>query len=201
MNCLTICSRAVKPSIAAINCGRISLNRSVYIFASKPYACYSQLTNNVSKCRPGYLKSFTLNQIAANGKRLASNNSVSRVPSYKNKDHGNVWLWERFVAVGLLGVIPFVADKSMDRAIEYVAAILLTVHLHWGLEAICVDYLRPSVVGNFIPRCIPVLVLAPLVFILYGIVESILAERGITHVLKQFWYLKTNEQLKIEAGQ
>lgn len=201
MNCLTICSRAIKPSITAINCGRISLNRSVYIFSSKPFASYSHLTNNVSKNRLGYLKNFTLNQIAANGKRLVSNNAGTRLPSHKNKDHANVWLWERFVAVGLLGVIPLVADPSMDRAIEFVAVILLTVHLHWGLEAICVDYLRPSVVGNLIPRCIPVIVLVPLVFILYGFVESIQGGRGITHVLKQFWYLKTTEQLKIEQSQ
>ncbi|XP_065203666.1 succinate dehydrogenase [ubiquinone] cytochrome b small subunit, mitochondrial-like [Planococcus citri] len=201
MNSLTICSRAFKPSITAINCGKIALNRSVYILSSRPRVSYCNFANNVSKCRLGYLKSFTLNQITANGKRLVSNNSASPVPSYKNKDHANVWLWERFVAVGLLGVIPFLADKSSPKAVEYIAVTLLTVHLHWGLEAICTDYLRPSVVGTVIPKCIPVIVLAPLGFLLYGLVNSIQSDRGITHVLRQFWYLKTTEQLKIEQSQ
>lgn len=35
---------------------------------------------------------------------------------------------------------------------DYAVATSLVVHIHWGIEAIVVDYVRPSIFGPTIPK-------------------------------------------------
>ena len=35
---------------------------------------------------------------------------------------------------------------------DYAVAISLVVHVHWGVEAIVTDYIRPSIFGSVIPK-------------------------------------------------
>lgn len=65
--------------------------------------------------------------------------------------HDKLWKAERYLSVGLLGVLPAAAlfpAPIMDHAV----ALSLVVHCHWGFEAIVNDYVRPSIFGPVIPK-------------------------------------------------
>lgn len=65
--------------------------------------------------------------------------------------HDRLWKAERYLSVGLLGVLPaaaLISNPMMDHAV----ALSLVVHVHWGIEAIVTDYVRPSIFGPTIPK-------------------------------------------------
>lgn len=65
--------------------------------------------------------------------------------------HDKLWKAERYLSLALLGVLPAAAVVShpiMDHAV----ALSLVVHIHWGVEAIVTDYIRPSIFGPVIPK-------------------------------------------------
>ena len=53
--------------------------------------------------------------------------------------------------MALLGVIP-AAIAMPNPALDYLLALSLVTHVHWGLEAIVVDYIRPALFGSLIPK-------------------------------------------------
>jgi len=65
--------------------------------------------------------------------------------------HDALWRAERYLSLALLGVLPaswVIPHPLMD----YAVAISLVVHVHWGVEAIVTDYIRPSIFGSVIPK-------------------------------------------------
>lgn len=65
--------------------------------------------------------------------------------------HDKLWKAERYLSVGLLGVLPaaaLISSPIMDHAV----ALSLVIHVHWGIEAIVTDYVRPSIFGPTIPK-------------------------------------------------
>lgn len=65
--------------------------------------------------------------------------------------HDKLWKAERYLSIGLLGILPASAmfpSPIMDHAV----ALSLVIHVHWGLEAIVTDYIRPSIFGSTIPK-------------------------------------------------
>lgn len=58
---------------------------------------------------------------------------------------------EKVVSLGLLAVIP-AAFLCPNGALDYALALSLIVHVHWGFEAIVVDYVRPSLFGPTVPK-------------------------------------------------
>ncbi|RWS14986.1 succinate dehydrogenase [ubiquinone] cytochrome b small subunit: mitochondrial-like protein [Dinothrombium tinctorium] len=72
-------------------------------------------------------------------------------PSSIHSGHSKLWTAERVLSAALIAVMPasfFVPLPAMD----YLFALSVIVHIHWGMEAIVVDYIRPSVFGNVIPK-------------------------------------------------
>lgn len=65
--------------------------------------------------------------------------------------HDKLWKAERYLSVALLGVLPAAAVVS-HPAVDYAVALSLVVHVHWGIEAIVTDYVRPSIFGPTIPK-------------------------------------------------
>lgn len=66
-------------------------------------------------------------------------------------DHSKLWTIERAVSAGLLALIP--ASFWIPYPImNYALALSLVVHVHWGVEAIVVDYIRPALFGEIIPK-------------------------------------------------
>lgn len=65
--------------------------------------------------------------------------------------HDKLWKAERYLSLGLLGVLP-AAAVIPHPIMDYAVALSLVVHIHWGIEAIVVDYIRPSIFGPVIPK-------------------------------------------------
>lgn len=62
-----------------------------------------------------------------------------------------MWNAERLLSAALIAVIP-ASFYIPSPVMNYALALSLVVHTHWGLEAIVVDYIRPSVFGATIPK-------------------------------------------------
>lgn len=69
----------------------------------------------------------------------------------KPAKHDLHWRLERYLSLGLLGVLP-AAAVIPHPIMDYAVAVSLVVHTHWGLEAIVSDYVRPSIFGPTIPK-------------------------------------------------
>ncbi|CAJ0931889.1 unnamed protein product, partial [Mesorhabditis belari] len=64
----------------------------------------------------------------------------------KTQDFSTHFKYERIWAAGLLPVIPaayFIHGPVMDA----VLTIALSLHIHWGVQAVIADYARPFVIG------------------------------------------------------
>lgn len=76
------------------------------------------------------------------------------IPKYLSStahDHSKLWVLEKAVSVGLLAVIP-ASLVCQNSFLDYALALSLVAHVHWGLEAMVVDYIRPSLLGPVIPK-------------------------------------------------
>lgn len=65
--------------------------------------------------------------------------------------HDKLWKAERYLSLALLGVLP-AAWVIPHPMMDYAVATSLIVHVHWGVEAIVTDYIRPSIFGPIIPK-------------------------------------------------
>lgn len=65
--------------------------------------------------------------------------------------HDKLWKAERYLSLGLLGVLP-AAAVIPHPIMDYAVALSLVVHVHWGVEAIVTDYVRPSIFGPVVPK-------------------------------------------------
>jgi len=103
-------------------------------------------------------------------------------------DHVKLWTAERALSAVLLGVIP-AAVVMPTPAMETLLALSLTVHSHWGVEAIVHDYIRPSVFGNVIPKVSIVLVQFLSMMTFGGLCYFIYADVGIVNAVSMLWKL------------
>lgn len=79
-----------------------------------------------------------------------SSNYCTAAPAAK-EDHSKIWNFERILSAGLVGVMPL-SFMINSPAMDYLLAVSMVLHIHWGLEAVVVDYIRPMVFGSVIPR-------------------------------------------------
>ncbi|XP_042879371.1 succinate dehydrogenase [ubiquinone] cytochrome b small subunit, mitochondrial-like [Penaeus japonicus] len=103
-------------------------------------------------------------------------------------DHVLHWTAERILSVILLGAIP-VAVMWPTPSAEYFLALTMTVHSHWGIEAIVVDYVRPSIFGKVIPKLAVGAVYALSFFTLGGLCYFTYTDVGIINAVKLLWKL------------
>lgn len=66
-------------------------------------------------------------------------------------DHSRLWVIEKAVSAGLLAIIP-AAFLIQSEVLDYLLAVSIVAHCHWGFEAIVIDYIRPSICGPVIPK-------------------------------------------------
>jgi len=106
---------------------------------------------------PLRLTSTNLSQLVSNSptallrrQALVQNILTKRVLS-SSHDHSKLWVVEKAVSVGLLAVIP-AAFLTQCSVLDYLLAVSLVAHCHWGMEAIVIDYIRPSICGPVIPK-------------------------------------------------
>ncbi|XP_075147867.1 succinate dehydrogenase [ubiquinone] cytochrome b small subunit, mitochondrial-like [Haematobia irritans] len=103
--------------------------------------------------------------------------------------HTALWTIERVVSLALLGVVPLafmVPSQTMDALL----AVSLVLHSHWGIEAMVTDYMRPSVVGNVLPKVAHGSLLLLSMATLGGLFYLIYNDIGIAKSVKKLWAVK-----------
>ncbi|XP_069672270.1 succinate dehydrogenase [ubiquinone] cytochrome b small subunit, mitochondrial [Periplaneta americana] len=103
-------------------------------------------------------------------------------------DHTKLWTAEKALAVGLLGIVPS-AFIFPSQFMDYLLAVAIVTHNHWGIEAIVLDYVRPILFGNVIPKIAIGAVYVMSVAVLAGLFLFITNDVGIVNAIKQFWKL------------
>ncbi|XP_065564754.1 succinate dehydrogenase [ubiquinone] cytochrome b small subunit B, mitochondrial-like [Artemia franciscana] len=98
------------------------------------------------------------------------------------------WTGERVLSLVLVGVIP-AAFAFPSPLMDSILALSATVHSHWGLEAIVIDYIRPKIFGETIPKVSVALVYALSAFTLGGLFYFNYTDVGISTAVKMLWSL------------
>lgn len=100
--------------------------------------------------------------------------------------HDKLWKAERYLSLALLGVLP-AAWMIPHPFMDYAVATSLVVHVHWGVEAIVTDYVRPSIFGPVIPKISIGLVYVLSVLAAGGLFIFNWTDVGITQALRMLW--------------
>jgi len=153
--------------------GALRLNGLYRVPASLAYAATQKTSQAVV---PYQAKHFSVSPV------------TKAAPEIEQAGHDHVlhWTAERALSVVLMGAIP-VAVVFPTPAAEYFLALAMTVHSHWGVEAIVVDYIRPSVFGNIIPKLAVAAVYALSFFTLGGLCYFTYTDVGIINAVKLLW--------------
>uniref|UniRef100_A0A6G1SHB1 Succinate dehydrogenase [ubiquinone] cytochrome b small subunit n=1 Tax=Aceria tosichella TaxID=561515 RepID=A0A6G1SHB1_9ACAR len=83
--------------------------------------------------------------------RILTNSHQESPNLHPMHSHDKLWKAERYLSWALLGVLP-AAWVIPHPLMDYAVATSLVVHVHWGVEAIVTDYIRPAIFGPFIPK-------------------------------------------------
>jgi len=136
------------------------------------------------------------NRAAAKSQLLAA--SAAAVPSHKTQlsttavrasgDHVKLWTAERAVSAIMIPgfIVPFMwTTPAMDALL----CTLSVLHSHWGVEAIVVDYIRPSLFGGstVIPNMAQALVWALSAFTLGALYYFNYTDVGVVNAIKMLW--------------
>jgi len=103
-------------------------------------------------------------------------------------DHTKLWTAEKVLSVSLLGIIP-TAFLIPSPFMDYLLAISVVMHNHWGIEAVVVDYVRPKMFGNVIPKVALGAVYVMSITTLAGLFYFVTSDVGIVVAIKQLWQL------------
>ncbi|XP_074598091.1 succinate dehydrogenase, subunit D [Brevipalpus obovatus] len=147
----------------AINCGHMRRLLSTAVLKASststplPSSSSQQLLMNSLRCLNSMNSSS--GQIVDDGRKISCitasvgrnhRNYCTAAPAAK-EDHSKIWNFERILSAGLVGVMPL-SFMINSPAMDYLLAVSMVLHIHWGLEAVVVDYIRPMVFGPVIPR-------------------------------------------------
>ncbi|CAL1279763.1 unnamed protein product [Larinioides sclopetarius] len=119
---------------------------------------------------------------------FSTSQSISAAAQAHDHSHSKIWTAERFLSASLLGILP-AAVAFPNPVLDYALALSLTVHVHWGIEAIAVDYARPSVVGAVLSKAAVGAVYALSVFTLGGLFYFNYTDVGLGQAIRMLWKL------------
>jgi succinate dehydrogenase (ubiquinone) membrane anchor subunit len=105
---------------------------------------------------------------------------------HSSGDHSKLWGIERMVSAGLLALIPASLALPIPGA-DYALALALVAHVHWGVEAIVVDYIRPSIFGATIPKISVALLFMLSALSLSGLLYFNYTDVGMVQGTKMAW--------------
>ncbi|EDW24678.1 GL24273 [Drosophila persimilis] len=165
----------------AVRCNAANLVKSARI---TPLKAYSTIVANAQRQT---LKPLALTKMVAPVVREISV-SAPRMASAESS-HTAMWTLERLVSVGLLAIIP-AAFIAPSQILDALLAISVVIHAHWGVEAMVVDYMRPSVVGNILPKVAHIALIVLSVATLGGLFYFIQNDVGLANGIKRFWAIK-----------
>ncbi|KAF2367223.1 hypothetical protein FHG87_002027 [Trinorchestia longiramus] len=118
----------------------------------------------------------------------ASSTQHSIVRSSSSGDHVKLWTAERVLSAVLLGAIP-AAIVMPTPGVETFLALSLTVHSHWGIEALVHDYVRPAMFGDVIPKLSVAAVYALSVVTFGSLCYFIYTDVGLINAVSMLWKL------------
>nr|WPO06773.1 hypothetical protein [Gryllus firmus]WPO06775.1 hypothetical protein [Gryllus firmus]WPO06777.1 hypothetical protein [Gryllus firmus] len=141
-----------------------------------PWAASSNTALNLS---PTYLNKIDLSQVKAFS-------VTSSKLSAAGHDHTKLWSAERILSAALLGIAP-AAFLYPSAALDTLLAVTFVMHNHWGIEAIVVDYVRPIIFGNAIPKIALGLTYGFSIAMLVGLFYLIFNGSGLVNTIQHFW--------------
>lgn len=111
---------------------------------------------------------------------------VTALPVRHSSDHRLVWKLEKLMSAALLGIIPitFIAPCWLFNDLF---AFCVVLHQHWGLEAITIDYVRPLLFGNVIPKLALMLLYTVSAITLGGLLYFNHTDVGIANFVAAIW--------------
>lgn len=101
-----------------------------------------------------------------------------------------MWQAERILSIGMLGIVP-IALIAPSAPADYLLAVSLVMHSHWGLEAIVTDYIRESVFGNVLPKAAHGLLLLFSAATLAGLCLMAYNGQGLGSSVRKIWALES----------
>lgn len=114
--------------------------------------------------------------------------STTSVVRSAHGDHSKIWTAERFLSAGMVGILP-AAMLMPSPLLDTLMAVAIVMHMHWGIEAIVVDYIRPVIFGPVIPKVGVVLVYVLSIAVLAGLLNLIFNDVGLANSIRMFWKL------------
>lgn len=105
-------------------------------------------------------------------------------------NHTTLWTAEKALSFVLLGVLP-AGLLYPSQATDAVVAVCVVMHLHWGLEAIVTDYVRPILFGHTVPKVCHALLLVVSAATLGGLFYFIHNDIGIANTIRKIWATKS----------
>lgn len=103
-------------------------------------------------------------------------------------NHSGIWKAERMLSLSLLGVVP-VAFIFPSQIMDSLLVLSVVMHNHWGVEAMVVDYVRPSVFGAVIPKLAIGGLYGFSIITLAGLFYFIFKDVGIVNSIYMIWKL------------
>uniref|UniRef100_A0A224Z8P0 Succinate dehydrogenase [ubiquinone] cytochrome b small subunit n=1 Tax=Rhipicephalus zambeziensis TaxID=60191 RepID=A0A224Z8P0_9ACAR len=97
-----------------------------------------------------------------------------------------IWKAERILAASMIAIVPG-AFMFPSPVMDCLLAISTTMHLHWGIETIVVDYVRPALFGNLIPKVAVGAVYALSIATLTGLFYFNFTDVGIVKAIQMLW--------------
>lgn len=90
----------------------------------------------------------------------------------------------------MLGIVP-VALIFPSQPADYLLALSIVMHSHWGLEAIVTDYIRESVFGSILPKAAHGLLLLFSAATLGGLFLMAYNDKGLGKSVRKLWAIES----------
>lgn len=90
----------------------------------------------------------------------------------------------------MIAIVP-IALVAPSQTADYLLAVSIVMHSHWGLEAIVTDYIRESVFGNVLPKAAHGLLLLFSAVTLAGLCMMAYNDQGLGKSVRKIWALES----------
>lgn len=90
----------------------------------------------------------------------------------------------------MLGIVP-AALIFPSQVSDYLLAVSIVVHAHWGLEAVVTDYIRESVFGSVLPKAAHGLLLLFSAVTLAGLLLMAYNDKGLGKTVRKVWAIES----------
>lgn len=108
--------------------------------------------------------------------------------NHKVHDHSLLWTLERAISLSLMGILP-AAFIFPHPVMDYLLSLALIVHVHWGIESVVIDYIRPQIFGSTIANVSLVSIYLLSALTLGSLFYFNYSDVGLVHAIKMFFSL------------